>query len=385
MDMSVFDLFKIGIGPSSSHTVGPMVAARRFLVECGPLDNAVGVEAALYGSLALTGVGHATDKAVILGLMGETPQDIDPDAVEDKLAEVELDGALRLLGTNEVPFTAQTDLVFHKRTSLPEHPNGMRFTLQAGRRQRHREGLLLGRRRLHPRRRRSAGAARTRRRRTPVPFPFDTMDQLLALGQASRPDDSADAARERACAHERRRTRRRPRQDLAGDARLYRPWPGHRRPAAGRPERQAPRRRRCGSRRDATRATTAPTTCRTTRSTRSACTRWRSTRKTRPAAASSRRRPMARPASFPAVLRYYAEDCRPTDRGQGHARLHADVGRDRHAVQEERVDLRRRSRLPGRSRRGLRDGGGGPGGGAGRHATSRSKTPPKSASSTTSA
>ena len=92
MDMSVFDLFKIGIGPSSSHTVGPMVAARRFLLECGPLHGAIGVEAHLYGSLALTGVGHATDKAVILGLMGETPQGVDPDGVEDRLAAVDLDG-----------------------------------------------------------------------------------------------------------------------------------------------------------------------------------------------------------------------------------------------------------------------------------------------------
>src|SRR3954469_21671914 len=100
MDMSVFDLFKIGIGPSSSHTVGPMVAARRFLndyrLEAGSLDAVVGVEAHLYGSLALTGVGHATDKAVILGLMGETPQDVDPDSVEDRLAEAELDGELKL-------------------------------------------------------------------------------------------------------------------------------------------------------------------------------------------------------------------------------------------------------------------------------------------------
>ena len=94
MDMSVFDLFKIGIGPSSSHTVGPMVAARRFLLESGMLEQAVGVEAHLYGSLALTGVGHATDKAVILGLMGETPQDVDPGAVEDKLAEAEFDLSL---------------------------------------------------------------------------------------------------------------------------------------------------------------------------------------------------------------------------------------------------------------------------------------------------
>src|SRR5205085_5698351 len=118
----------------SSHTVGPMIAARRFLQdyvrECGSLDQVAGVEAHLYGSLALTGVGHATDKAVILGLMGETPQDVDPDSVEDKLAEAELDGVLRLLGIKEVPFTARTGLVWHKQSTLPEHPNGMRFVLR---------------------------------------------------------------------------------------------------------------------------------------------------------------------------------------------------------------------------------------------------------------
>ncbi len=184
MDMSVFDLFKIGIGPSSSHTVGPMVAARRFLVECGSLDNAVGVEAALYGSLALTGVGHATDKAVILGLMGETPQHVDPDAVEDQLAEVELDGKLRLLGTREVAFNRATDLVFHKRTSLPEHPNGMRFTLKfADGSQIERVFYSVGGGFIH-----AAGESQGRPNAapsTPVPFPFDTMEQLLALGKSS--------------------------------------------------------------------------------------------------------------------------------------------------------------------------------------------------------
>ncbi|MCX7221280.1 MAG: L-serine ammonia-lyase, partial [Burkholderiales bacterium] len=76
MDMRVFDLFKIGVGPSSSHTVGPMIAARRFLLECPDLFKASKVQVGLYGSLALTGIGHATDKAVLLGLMGETPQDM---------------------------------------------------------------------------------------------------------------------------------------------------------------------------------------------------------------------------------------------------------------------------------------------------------------------
>ncbi|QNA88993.1 L-serine ammonia-lyase [Massilia sp. Dwa41.01b] len=185
MDMSVFDLFKIGIGPSSSHTVGPMVAARRFLLECGSLEEAVGVEAHLYGSLALTGVGHATDKAVILGLMGETPQDIAPDTVEDKLAEAELDGVLRLLGTKEVPFSAKTGLAWHMASTLPEHPNGMRFVLKL-RDGSHIEriyysvggGFIT-----------AAGEAQVRASEPPgtqavsVPFPFDTMVQLLEQGK----------------------------------------------------------------------------------------------------------------------------------------------------------------------------------------------------------
>lgn len=185
MDMSVFDLFKIGIGPSSSHTVGPMVAARRFLVECGPLDNAVGVEVALYGSLALTGIGHATDKAVILGLMGETPQGVNPDEVEDKLAEVELDGAIKLLGQKEVPFSARTGLIWNRASSLPEHPNGMRFTLKLA------DGSVIervfysvGGGFIH-----AAGESQARQgagtSHNPVPYPFDTMDQLLALGRSS--------------------------------------------------------------------------------------------------------------------------------------------------------------------------------------------------------
>jgi L-serine dehydratase len=186
MDMSVFDLFKIGIGPSSSHTVGPMVAARRFLAECGPLDEAVGVEVALYGSLALTGIGHATDKAVILGLMGETPQGVNPDEVDDKLAEVELDGVIRLLGTKEVPFSARTGLVWHRGSSLPEHPNGMRFTLKLA------DGSVIervfysvGGGFIH-----AAGESQARQSAggggaDPIPYPFDTMNQLLAHGKAS--------------------------------------------------------------------------------------------------------------------------------------------------------------------------------------------------------
>jgi L-serine dehydratase len=178
MDMSVFDLFKIGIGPSSSHTVGPMVAARRFLVECGSLEDAVGVEAHLYGSLALTGVGHATDKAVILGLMGETPQDVDPDSVEDKLAEAELDGVLNLLGVKPVPFTCGTGLVWHKQSTLPEHPNGMRFVLKLA------DGSVIERiyYSIGGGFITAPGETQAARETVAVPFPFSTMRELLEQG-----------------------------------------------------------------------------------------------------------------------------------------------------------------------------------------------------------
>jgi len=182
MDMSVFDLFKIGIGPSSSHTVGPMVAARRFLLESGMLEQAVGVEAHLYGSLALTGVGHATDKAVILGLMGETPQDVDPSAVEDKLAEAEFDGVLHLLGVKPVPFSAKTNLVWHKASTLPEHPNGMRFVLHL------QDGSIIERiyYSVGGGFITAAGESQVRAPDTPeapLPYPFDTMAQLLEHGR----------------------------------------------------------------------------------------------------------------------------------------------------------------------------------------------------------
>ena len=178
MDMSVFDLFKIGIGPSSSHTVGPMVAARRFLLEAGDLERATAIEAHLFGSLALTGVGHGTDKAVILGLLGETPQDIDPDTADDKVDEVRLDGRIHLLGMKEVPFT----LAFHKSESLPEHPNGMRFALSLA------NGTLFERTyysigggfiRAEGEAQQESAAA------VAIPFPFDTMEQLLEHGRKS--------------------------------------------------------------------------------------------------------------------------------------------------------------------------------------------------------
>ncbi|MEN9630773.1 MAG: hypothetical protein RJA10_4001 [Pseudomonadota bacterium] len=130
MAVSVFDLFKIGIGPSSSHTVGPMRAARLFarhLQHDGLLPRTARVQAHLYGSLGATGKGHGSDKAVLLGLAGHEPDTVDVDAVPTLLAAMRKASRLPLLGTHEVGFTEREDLKFHRRESLPFHANGMRF------------------------------------------------------------------------------------------------------------------------------------------------------------------------------------------------------------------------------------------------------------------
>ena len=130
MALSAFDLFKIGIGPSSSHTVGQMRAAERFVRELetlGLLERTARLETLLYGSLALTGKGHATDKAVILGLCGELPDRVDPDAADGIVAGVRASGRLPLLGRHEVAFDEPRDLQLLQRETLTRHPNGMRF------------------------------------------------------------------------------------------------------------------------------------------------------------------------------------------------------------------------------------------------------------------
>ncbi len=131
MAISAFDLFKIGIGPSSSHTVGPMRAAARFagrLADAGALDRVARVRGELYGSLGATGKGHGSDKAVMLGLEGEEPDRIDPDAIAPRLEAIRAARALALAGRQRVAFDERTDLVFNRRQTLPFHPNGMRLS-----------------------------------------------------------------------------------------------------------------------------------------------------------------------------------------------------------------------------------------------------------------
>lgn len=128
--VSVFDLFKVGIGPSSSHTVGPMIAGRLFVAEAGRrglLPLCARVRAELYGSLGATGRGHGSAKAVLLGLEGETPEGLDVDTIPARLAAIREGGQLRLLGRHAVKYNEREDLILHKRKSLPYHPNGMIF------------------------------------------------------------------------------------------------------------------------------------------------------------------------------------------------------------------------------------------------------------------
>ncbi|KNE81874.1 MULTISPECIES: L-serine ammonia-lyase [Streptomyces] len=136
MAISVFDLFSIGIGPSSSHTVGPMRAARMFvrrLQREGLLDRTASVRAELFGSLGATGHGHGTPKAVLLGLEGHSPRTVDVERADDEIARIRSTGRLRLLAAeagdaHEIPFDEPSQLVLHRRRSLPYHANGMTLT-----------------------------------------------------------------------------------------------------------------------------------------------------------------------------------------------------------------------------------------------------------------
>jgi L-serine dehydratase len=183
MAISVFDLFKVGIGPSSSHTVGPMRAACTFaggLHDDGLLPRVAAVRAVLYGSLGLTGKGHGSDKAVMLGLEGEIPDQVNVDAIPDRVATIAARSAVRLLGTHEVPFTVGDHLVFERRRRLPYHSNGMRFTAYdtAGAAMRERVYYSVGGGFVVDES--AVGAQRIKPDDTPLPYPFRSGADLLA-------------------------------------------------------------------------------------------------------------------------------------------------------------------------------------------------------------
>ncbi|RYZ07318.1 MAG: L-serine ammonia-lyase [Comamonadaceae bacterium] len=129
--LSAFDIFKVGIGPSSSHTVGPMRAAQMFAAALdarGVLAQVARLEVVLYGSLGATGHGHATDQGVILGLFGDTPDTVQPETVQPRLDALRRSGQLLLLGRHAIAFDRVEDIEFRGAETLPEHPNAMRFT-----------------------------------------------------------------------------------------------------------------------------------------------------------------------------------------------------------------------------------------------------------------
>jgi L-serine dehydratase len=180
--ISAFDLFSIGIGPSSSHTVGPMRAARTFaqgLVEGGVLDAVSRVRVELFGSLGATGRGHGTDRAVILGLLGETPEAVDTASMAGRVQSVRDAGSVSLLGKRDVGL-ATDDLVLHRRQSLPFHPNGMRFFAFGA------DGAQLCERTFYSVGggfvvdESATGADRIKADDTPLAYPFLTGAQLLA-------------------------------------------------------------------------------------------------------------------------------------------------------------------------------------------------------------
>jgi L-serine dehydratase len=189
MAVSIFDLFKIGIGPSSSHTVGPMKAACAFaqrLQRTGCLEKTRRLRVSLYGSLAHTGRGHGTDKALMLGLQGEAPDTIDPDQIDAMLDRIRSQQEIRLLGGHAIHFHEKNDLLFRKREVLPHHPNGMRF-----------EAIDTGGDVLESREYYSVGggfvinqdqaaADRIVADKTELPYPYQSADQLLDLCRRER-------------------------------------------------------------------------------------------------------------------------------------------------------------------------------------------------------
>jgi L-serine dehydratase len=182
MAISVFDLFSIGIGPSSSHTVGPMRAARTFatgLADDGLLDSVARVHVELFGSLGATGHGHGSGRAVVLGLLGERPETVDTSTAVARAAQVRESGRIELLGKRDVEF-GEDDLVLHRRTALPYHPNGMKFFAfdDAGAQLRERTYYSVGGGFVVDEE--AAGADRIKADDTVLPHPFRSGAELLA-------------------------------------------------------------------------------------------------------------------------------------------------------------------------------------------------------------
>ncbi|HTX76757.1 MAG TPA: L-serine ammonia-lyase [Terracidiphilus sp.] len=195
---SLFDLYKIGVGPSSSHTMGPMRAAFRFasgLVERGIFDRVARVRAELYGSLALTGIGHATDRAVLLGLSGNEPATIDPASIGTTVAGIRSSRSLNLAGRGTISFDEDSDLIFHRDVMNPpgahlQHPNGLRLTAYDSR------GTVLDQRTFFSigggfitedaERPESAAGSDAAQPALAIPFPFHSAAELMEISHAHK-------------------------------------------------------------------------------------------------------------------------------------------------------------------------------------------------------
>ncbi len=189
MFLSIFDLFKIGIGPSSSHTVGPMVAGSLFvsaLEEAGKFDAVMRVEASLHGSLAFTGKGHASDRAVILGLCGREPASIDPDEAFTLVHQVDAEQTLPLGGRKDIPFVTENDLLFDYGAPLEGHANGMKLKAFGE------DGQLLAEETYYSigggfvvTEAEHAAGGDGAREPIDVPHPFNTAEEMLQMGEAT--------------------------------------------------------------------------------------------------------------------------------------------------------------------------------------------------------
>lgn len=183
MALSALDLFSVGIGPSSSHTVGPMRAARRFVLtlgELGLVERTARVDAQLYGSLGATGHGHGSDRAVLLGLEGEDPETVDTDRAMERVTQVRASGRLHLAGRRDIAFDTREDLTMHRRKSLPTHPNGMTFEAfdEAGESLLQRTFYSVGGGFVVDEG--ASGSDRVVEDETPVAYPFEKGKELLA-------------------------------------------------------------------------------------------------------------------------------------------------------------------------------------------------------------
>ncbi len=185
MALSALDLFSVGIGPSSSHTVGPMRAAKLFadgLKGDGHLRATVRVQAELFGSLGATGRGHGSDKAVVLGLQGLDPETVDTSTADDQVAAAALDAELRIGGDHRVDFNWDEDVVLHRRKSLPAHPNGMTFrALDHTGRRAQRTQLLLHRAAASWLTAMPVPGDQVVADDTVLPYPFTTANELLEI------------------------------------------------------------------------------------------------------------------------------------------------------------------------------------------------------------